>query len=75
MTLNIWTIVLSLEVRNNGKNIPLKYITDLQGFSSNNMLLAFTLLGCLFSMSGVPPLAGFFVKIKTLGHLFSTKKP
>jgi len=66
MTLNIWTVVLSLEVRHNNKNVPLKYITDLQGLGKSNKLLGATFLVTLFSMGGIPPLAGFFAKVSVL---------
>jgi NADH-quinone oxidoreductase subunit N len=62
MSLNIWAIVILLEVRRK-KNIRLKYLTDLQNLSKNNPVLSLTLLINLFSMAGVPPLAGFYAKV------------
>ena len=61
MTLNVWSIVLFLEYRKKGSR--LRYITDLQNLSKSHPLIAFTLAMNLFSMSGVPPLAGFFSKM------------
>lgn len=58
MSVNIWAIVLSLEVQ--GKRIV--YITDLQGLSQNHNFLAFIILINLLSMAGIPPLAGFYAK-------------
>jgi NADH-quinone oxidoreductase subunit N len=58
MSVNIWAIVLSLEIQ--GKRIV--YITDLQGLSQNHNFLAFIILINLFSMAGIPPLAGFYAK-------------
>lgn len=60
MTVNAWSILLFLEYKNPGKR--LRYISDFQNLSKNNPLLAFTLSVNLFSMAGVPPLAGFFFK-------------
>ena len=37
-------------------------IADLSGLSKNHPLLAFSLLIILFSLAGIPPLAGFFAK-------------
>jgi len=37
-------------------------IEDLSGLSSNHPILSFSLLIILFSLAGIPPLAGFFAK-------------
>ena len=37
-------------------------ITDLSGLSKNHPLLSVSLLIILFSLAGIPPLAGFFAK-------------
>ena len=37
-------------------------IEDLSGLSKNHPLLSFSLLIILFSLAGIPPLAGFFAK-------------
>ena len=37
-------------------------IDDLSGLSKNHPLLSFSLLIILFSLAGIPPLAGFFAK-------------
>ncbi len=37
-------------------------ITDLSGLSKNHPLLSFSFLIVLFSLAGIPPLAGFFAK-------------
>ena len=37
-------------------------IEDLSGLSKNHPLLSFSLLIVLFSLAGIPPLAGFFAK-------------
>lgn len=65
MMLNVWAIVISLKVKNK-KYVQAKYINDLQGLSKSNPLLAYTLTINMFSMAGVPPLAGFFAKFYIL---------
>ena len=37
-------------------------INDLSGLSKNHPILSFSLLIILFSLAGIPPLAGFFAK-------------
>tara|TARA_Y100000590_G_scaffold380123_1_gene448216 strand:- start:2855 stop:3256 length:402 start_codon:yes stop_codon:yes gene_type:complete len=37
-------------------------IDDLSGLSKNHPILSFSLLIILFSLAGIPPLAGFFAK-------------
>jgi proton-translocating NADH-quinone oxidoreductase chain N len=61
MSLNIWTVVLSLQFQ--GKQGRAKYLTDLTSLSKINPLLAITIALTMFSMSGVPPLAGFCAKL------------
>jgi len=58
MSLNIWTIVILLELKKN----RLKFITDLQNLAKTNPIISITFLVNLFSMAGVPPLAGFYAK-------------
>ncbi len=58
MTAGTFAIVLSM--RRDGK--PLEMISDLSGLSRNSPALAYALAIMMFSMSGIPPLAGFFGK-------------
>ena len=44
------------------KDIYLENIRDLSGLSKNHPLVAFCLTVMLFSLAGIPPLAGFFAK-------------
>ena len=44
------------------KNIFYEKIEDLSGLSSNHPILSICLLIVLFSLAGIPPLAGFFAK-------------
>mgnify|MGYP001399217052 CR=1 FL=1 len=44
------------------KNIFYEKIEDLSGLSTNHPMLSISLLVVLFSLAGIPPLAGFFAK-------------
>ena len=44
------------------ENIFYENISDLSGLSKNHPMLAFSFLIILFSLAGIPPLAGFFAK-------------
>ena len=61
MTLNAWTFLLSAKF--NHKEGRAIYFTDLIGLAKINPLLAITFTCTLFSMAGVPPLAGFTAKM------------
>jgi NADH-quinone oxidoreductase subunit N len=58
MTLGSFAIILS--IKRNGQNF--ENISDFAGLSRTNPLLAFFFAMLLFSLAGVPPLAGFFAK-------------
>ena len=58
MTLGSFTVVLA--IKRNGK--AFEEISDFAGLSRTNPLLAFFFAMFLFSLAGVPPLAGFFAK-------------
>src|SRR6201997_2319581 len=58
MTLGAFTVILGM--KRNGQ--PLEQISDFSGLSRTNPLLAFFFAMFLFSLAGVPPLAGFFGK-------------
>ena len=47
-------------MRRNGQ--PVEQISDFAGLSRTNPLLAFMFAMLLFSLAGIPPLAGFFAK-------------
>tara|TARA_Y100000590_G_C15173691_1_gene808408 strand:- start:254 stop:652 length:399 start_codon:yes stop_codon:yes gene_type:complete len=44
------------------ENVFYENISDLSGLSKNHPILAFGFLIILFSLAGIPPLAGFFAK-------------
>src|ERR1700710_2670498 len=58
MTLGSFAIVLAM--KRNGQHV--ENISDFSGLSRTNPLLAFFFARLLFSMAGIPPLAGFFAK-------------
>jgi NADH-quinone oxidoreductase subunit N len=58
MTLGSFAIILSM--KRNGRS--LENISDFAGLSRTNPVLAFFFAMLLFSLTGVPPLAGFFGK-------------
>jgi proton-translocating NADH-quinone oxidoreductase chain N len=61
MTINAYSIVISLRGKNS--NIEIKYIKELINLSKQNPIIAFSFAMLLFSMAGIPPLAGFFSKL------------
>jgi NADH-quinone oxidoreductase subunit N len=58
MTLGTFAVILAM--RRNGAMV--EEISDLSGLANTNPALAFFLAMLLFSLAGVPPLAGFFAK-------------
>lgn len=58
MTLGSFAVILAM--KRDGQ--PLENISDFAGLSRTNPMLAFVFAMLLFSLAGVPPLAGFFAK-------------
>ena len=58
MTLGTFAVILSM--KRNGQ--AMEQISDFAGLSRTNPLLAFFFAMLLFSLAGIPPLAGFFAK-------------
>src|SRR5689334_17031863 len=58
MTLGSFTVILTM--KRNGQAV--EQISDFAGLSRTNPMLAFFFAMFLFSLAGVPPLAGFFAK-------------
>ena len=58
MNLGLFSCLLMMR-RN---NVYYEQIDDLSGLSKNHPLLSISLLVILFSLAGIPPLAGFFAK-------------
>lgn len=59
ISLNLFSFLLSLRTTD---NVLIKNINDLAGLSKSHPLLAFNVSMSLFSLIGVPPLAGFLSK-------------
>jgi NADH-quinone oxidoreductase subunit N len=58
MTLGSFSVILAM--KRNGLHV--ENISDFAGLSNTNPLLAFFFAMLLFSLAGIPPLAGFFAK-------------
>jgi NADH-quinone oxidoreductase subunit N len=58
MTLGAFAVILSMRRRDG----MVEEISDLSGLSRTSPVLAFLLAMILFSLAGIPPLAGFFAK-------------
>lgn len=58
MNINIWGIYISIFIN----NYPLKYITDFTNLIKYNKTITYIIGLNLFSMAGIPPFAGFFIK-------------
>ncbi len=58
--MNVGVFVVILSMRVNGSMV--ENIHDLSGLSKNNPFLAIMLAIFMFSLAGIPPLAGFFAK-------------
>ena len=57
---------LSVSRTSQGLNTDIQFITQLSGQFRQNPLLALSMVICLFSMAGIPPLIGFFAKYAVL---------
>ena len=58
-SINLWTSYLSLNINHK----PIKYLTDLSNIYIINKLIAIIFMVNIFSLAGIPPLAGFFSKL------------
>ena len=59
MTLGVFACVLAMQ----RDGTPVEDIAELSGLASHNGQLAFALAALMFSLAGIPPLAGFFGKL------------
>lgn len=63
MNINMFAFLLCSVRRDTSYSIPrIKYITDLTYLAKTNPILALTFTITMFSMAGIPPLAGFYSK-------------
>ncbi len=58
MTIGTFAVILSMR----RKGVYVEEIDDLAGLAKNDALMAFVLAMLMFSLAGIPPLAGFFAK-------------
>ncbi|MEO6812157.1 MAG: NADH-quinone oxidoreductase subunit N, partial [Isosphaeraceae bacterium] len=58
MTLGAFGVIIALDTPER----PVRTVSDLAGLGRTNPLMAFAMALCLFSLAGVPPMAGFFGK-------------
>ena len=61
LAMNVGTFTCILSMRQNGQAV--EEIDDLAGFGKSHPRMAFAMLIFMFSMAGIPPLAGFFGKL------------
>ncbi|MFI4999580.1 MAG: NADH-quinone oxidoreductase subunit NuoN, partial [Reyranellales bacterium] len=59
MTLGVFSIILMMKRR----DIMVENVSDLAGLGKSHPLMAFAMLLFMFSMAGIPPLAGFWGKL------------
>lgn len=71
MTLGSFAVLVCLETPGR----PLRTIDDLAGLSRSHPLLAFLMAVCLFSLTGLPPTAGFLAKLNLFFAAWSTGQP
>jgi len=70
---NLVLFIILLNTSDNVTNRPLLYLSDLNSFAKHNTLYAISFTIIIFSMAGIPPLAGFFGKYFLFLALFEQK--
>jgi NADH-quinone oxidoreductase subunit H len=65
--MNVIFLIIFLNVRREN-GFSMTYLTDLRGFGQQHWLLSWSFVISIFSMAGIPPLAGFFGKYYLLLH-------
>jgi NADH-quinone oxidoreductase subunit N len=63
MTIGVFGLLLLLQGRTIPDGNPFEYLDDLKGLGKSHGGLALGLTLLMFSMAGIPPLAGFFAKL------------
>ena len=58
-----FTITVNFHYLKFPKKGNLRFITEVKNLAINNNMLAFYILTTMFSLAGIPPLAGFFSKL------------
>jgi NADH-quinone oxidoreductase subunit N len=70
MTLGVFGVIMALET----KGRPVETIEDLEGLGSSQPLPALAMAICLLSLSGIPPLVGFWGKLQIFTSAFSAQQ-
>jgi len=70
---NLVLFIILLNTTNVATQKPMLYLSDLNSFAKNNPLYAIFFAIIIFSMAGIPPLAGFFGKYFLFLTLFEQK--
>ncbi len=60
----LWSLIMSLEIETVKNNTLNKNISDLANIVQSNPICAITFSILLFSLAGIPPLAGFYAKMQ-----------
>nr|YP_010395104.1 NADH dehydrogenase subunit 2 [Grateloupia elliptica]UQJ72545.1 NADH dehydrogenase subunit 2 [Grateloupia elliptica]UYI31689.1 NADH dehydrogenase subunit 2 [Grateloupia elliptica] len=60
--LGIFSFIVNFRILRYPSHYQSRYLQDLNSLAKSNPLLAFSVTLILFSMAGIPPLAGFFAK-------------
>lgn len=71
LSMIVTTFGCILMLKRNGKDI--EKVTDLSMLAKKQPLIAFALATMMFSMAGIPPLAGFFAKYFVLSSILDIK--
>ncbi|MFN7320886.1 MAG: NADH-quinone oxidoreductase subunit NuoN [Methylobacterium sp.] len=69
MTIGVFAVILAMQI--DGRRV--EQITDLAGAARTNPGLAFAMAALLFSLIGIPPLAGFFAKFYVFAAAIEAK--
>jgi NADH-quinone oxidoreductase subunit N len=70
---NLILFIILLNTQDVTTKRPMLYLSDLNSFAKNNQLYAISFATVIFSMAGIPPLAGFFGKYFLFLTLFEQK--
>ena len=70
---NLVLFIILLNTADKKTGRPMLYLSDLNSFAKNNPLYAIYFAIIIFSMAGIPPLAGFFGKYFLFLTLFEQK--
>nr|YP_009114074.1 NADH dehydrogenase subunit 2 [Hildenbrandia rubra]AHB62137.1 NADH dehydrogenase subunit 2 [Hildenbrandia rubra] len=71
--LNIFSWIISYRWKTYLTNYQIRYLVNLRSLNVINPILALTLALTLFSMAGIPPLAGFFSKMFVLLNILKNE--